>query len=60
MFSKTVTKEELIEKLVFLTTDMPWDTADIHKKADALLLEYINDDDVSREYLKIEREFDLR
>lgn len=48
-----MTKQELLDKLIFLQQDKDYEVA--HELADRLLLEYINDKDISQAFLKINR-----
>jgi hypothetical protein len=48
-----MTKQELLDKLIFLQQDKDYEVA--HELADNLLLSFINDKDITQAFQKIER-----
>ena len=48
-----MTKQELLDKLIFLQQDKDYEVA--HELADNLLLLFINDKDITQAFQKIER-----
>lgn len=48
-------KKELIERLENIKKEYWWDTEEAHVEADSALIEYINDEEVTKAYDNIDK-----